>query len=137
MTTLYLLRGMPGSGKSTLAKELVRSGIALRHYEADQYFIELDWKTGKFNYNFDPTKLGAAHLQCQENVREALSFGESVVVSNTSTTDREVKVYEDLAKEYEAKFVSIVVERRHDGKSIHEVPQEKMQAMHDRFTVRI
>lgn len=135
--TLYLVRGLPGSGKSTLGHSLVKAGLAQHCYEADQYFRSYNFALGKWDYKYDASKLGYAHMQCQENTKEALKFGQSVVVSNTSTTEREVKIYADIAQEFGAKFVSIVVERRHDGKSLHDVPDEKMLAMSDRFSIKI
>jgi predicted kinase len=135
--TLYLIRGLPGCGKSTLGHDMVRARMAQHCYEADQYFNKYNFALGKWEYNFDATKLGYSHLACQENTKEALKYGQSVVVSNTSTTEREVKIYEDIAKEFNARFVCIVVERRHDGVSVHDVPAEKMQQFSDRFSIKI
>jgi len=50
--SLVIIRGCSGSGKSTLAKLL---GSNFKHFEADMYFM----KNGV--YQFDGTKLGAAH----------------------------------------------------------------------------
>lgn len=125
---LILIRGLPGSGKSTFAKLLDFPII-----EADQYFYD-DIK-GK--YTFDASKLSEAHVWCQDRVSTYLNGGFSVVVSNTSTTEKEVKVYQDIAERYNAEFVSLIVENRHGNKSIHDVPDNVMENMKKRFSVKL
>lgn len=132
MLTLYFLRGVPGCGKSTLAKELWQLGVASLHLEADSFFYDEEG-----NYNFDPSFLGAAHKGCQESARKALEFGMSVIVSNTSTTEKEVQVYQQIAEDSGARFISLVVENRHNGKNIHNVPEEKIQQMKNRFSIKL
>lgn len=134
MPTLYLIRGVPGSGKSTLAKELESRGVVNWVFEADDYFF--DFVTKK--YNFDASKLHDAHRVCQENTKIWLGrHQENVAVSNTSTTEKEVEIYRKIAEECGAEFVSIVVESRHDGKNIHNVPEDKIQQMKNRFSVKL
>lgn len=128
---LYLIRGVPGSGKSTFAKDLVDSGLADRWLEADQYFMCL----GK--YLFDASKLKTAHEWCQTATKFTLMQERSVVVSNTSTTEKEVAVYQQIAKDYGATFVSLIVENRNDTKNVHNVPEEKIKQMKDRFHVKL
>lgn len=128
---LYLIRGVPGSGKSELAKTLQINGIVKYIAEADDYFT----RTGK--YVFDASKLHLAHKQCQQIVDYALKQGFSVAVSNTSTTEKEVETYKQLAEKYNAKFVSIVVESRHDGTNQHNVPAEKIEQMKNRFSIKL
>lgn len=127
--TLYLVRGLPGSGKTSFA--MVFSNALRRVIEADSYFID---KNG--NYNFDASKLFAAHKWCQDQVREEISAGFDCIVSNTSTTEREVEVYAKMAKECGANFVSLIVENRHGSKSVHNVPDESIEKMHTRFSVK-
>ena len=131
MKTLYLLRGLPGSGKSTLAKTLV--GKQGYHFEADMYFYD---KEG--NYNFDTDELYAAHRWCYSNTDHVMSFQKSdVVVSNTFTTEKEMKQYLELAETWSYKIVSLVVENIHNGKSIHNVPDETIEKMRKRFVIRL
>jgi predicted ABC-type ATPase len=135
MKTLYLIRGIPGSGKSSFAKQLEESGLVSWVFEADQFFMNIE--TGE--YNFDASKLRFAHKKCQELTKLWLSdkYNHSVAVSNTSTTEKEVEVYRKIAEEQGAKFVSIVVESRHNGKNQHGVPEDKVQQMRNRFSIKL
>ena len=125
---LIILRGLPGSGKSTVSQMF--SGTFYR-YEAD------DWMYEYGEYRFHPSKLAECHRLCQEHTRQALLEGESVIVSNTSTTEKEVATYAAIAEECGAQFISLIVETRHDGKNIHNVPEEKLQQMKQRFSVKL
>lgn len=129
MKELILLRGLPGSGKSTLAKI-----IGGEHYEADMYF-----QRGPNNvYQFDASKLKQAHEWCRDLVIMAMSRQEpKIVVSNTFTQKREMDVYFDLAKEYGYQVHSLIVENRHGGVNSHGVPEDKLQAMKDRFEIKL
>lgn len=131
MTTLYIIRGLPGSGKTTFATQLALA-LGIRYFEADFYFY-----SAQGDYNFDATKIYDAHKWCQRQVQEELEAWNSVIVSNTNTTEKEMKVYLDMADYYDAKVVSLIVERRHDGKSIHNVPEETLEKMKQRFSVKL
>ena len=128
MKKLFLLRGLPGAGKSTLAKSL---GDA-RHFEADMYFID-----EKGNYNFDATKLRSAHEWCRNNVENTMSFGKDVVVSNTFTQQWEMDAYYELATKYGYTVFSLIVENRHGGVNTHNVPEDKLEQMKERFEVKL
>lgn len=131
MQTLYLIRGVPGSGKSTLAKTLFESGIVSTILEADNHF----YVDGE--YVFDASKLGHAHRYCQYWAKQYLQDNLSVAVSNTSTTEKEVAIYQQIAELTGSKFVSIIVENRHEGQNVHNVPPEKIQQMKNRFSVKL
>ena len=128
--TLYLVRGVSGAGKSTLAKMLARA-VEGSHFEADMYFMQ------DGAYNFDPSLLHEAHTWCQTLTKYDLQQEINVVVSNTSTTEKEVKVYQDIAKEYNANFVSLIVENRNDTMSVHDVPEDVLQKQRKRFSVKL
>lgn len=133
MKTLYILRGVSGSGKSTLAKQLALDDCI---FEADKYFYD-DYG----DYIFDPKKLGNAHFLCKSYVEHAMKyeigeiqriFGEikdysKLVVSNTSTTEKEIQPYIDLANKYGYQVVSLIIEKRHEGVNQHNVPLETLQ----------
>ena len=136
MRTLIIIRGLPGSGKSSFA------GLVWdRHVicEADKYFYD---KEG--NYNFDATKLGAAHKWCQDQCEMFMQdnqanpqFYPEIIVSNTSTTESELKPYLDLAAKYDYKVVSLIVENRHGNESVHGVPKETIEKMKNRFSIKL
>jgi predicted kinase len=134
MRNLYLLRGLPGSGKSTLARFVGDAFV-----EADMFFL----KNGK--YEFDGSKIRDAHAWCQSTVREwmqmnadtyGLEYSE-IAVSNTFTQEWEMEAYYDLAKEFNYKVFSIIVENRHDGVNSHGVPEDKLEAMKSRFEIKL
>ena len=136
MRTLIILRGIPGSGKSTFANYMFSNNV----FEADKYFYDEDG-----NYNFDATKLHAAHKWCQLQVEHAMEdnlesngqYYPEIVVSNTSTTEKEMEPYLKLAEKYDYKVVSLIVENRHGNKSVHNVPDETMIKMHNRFDIKL
>lgn len=135
---LYLVRGLPGAGKTTFINTLMvmfEDGCTYaEHFEADQFFYD-----DKGNYNFDASKLGAAHTQCQRNTYEAMESGaDYIFVSNTFTTEKELKPYLDMAKDFpHYDVVSIVLENRHGHESVHNVPEETMVKMQDRFSLKL
>lgn len=91
MHKLFIIRGPSGTGKSTIARHLMGNG---QFFEADQYFH------GPDGYKFDVNKLSQAHVDCQRRVAQAMEdHALTVVVSNTSLSLREAKVYMDLATE--------------------------------------
>ncbi len=60
-----------------------------------------------------------------------------IVIANTSTTQKEMQPYFDMAKQYGYKIFSIILENRHGNKSVHNVPDESLQKMRDRFEISI
>ena len=134
MKNLYLLRGIPGAGKSTLAKQLGDS-----HFETDTFFM-VDGE-----YKFDPTKLRKAHEWCQSQIELAMINNHvtagldnsDIVISNTFTQAWEMDAYNELAKQYGYRVFSIIVENRHGGVNQHNVPEDKLQIMKDRFEVKL
>ena len=125
---LFLLRGLPGSGKSTLAETL--GGY---HLEADMYFTNDDGE-----YNFDPQQLPTAHKWCKTMVGELMGEGvERIVVSNTSTQLWEMEPYLTMAEENGYTVFSLIVENRHGGNNVHDVPSEAIERMKNRFEVQL
>jgi predicted kinase len=134
MKNLYLLRGIPGAGKSTLAKQLGDS-----HFETDTFFMV------EGEYKFDPTKLRKAHEWCQSQIELAMINNHvtagldnsDIVVSNTFTQAWEMDAYYELANQYGYRVFSIIVENRHGGVNQHNVPEDKLQMMKERFEVKL
>lgn len=123
MKNLIIVRGLPGSGKSTQSREL--ADIGYKHLEADMYFV----RSGI--YNFDASKLFAAHNWCQSEVQKAMYNNERIVVSNTFTTKKEIQPYLDLAKEYE--YSVSIMECTGEFGSVHGVPEETIEKMRKRW----
>ena len=126
---LFLLRGLPGAGKSTLAKSI--GGLM---FEADMYFLDADG-----NYNFDAAKLREAHDWCRRNVYNGMTVLNQtrIIVSNTFTQEWEMQVYFDLAEQHGFTVFSLIVENRHGGVNSHNVPEETLEKMKQRFEVKL
>ena len=125
---LYIVRGIPGSGKSTFAKQLTANV-----FEADHYFYDNDG-----NYNFIPSEIKDAHKECQEFVRCAMESSiEKIAVSNTSTQEWEMKPYFELAEKYGYMVFSVIVENRHGNTNEHNVPEDKIEQMRNRFEFKL
>lgn len=132
MRHLYLIRGLPGSGKSTFALKLANA-IGAYTFEADHFHEDADG-----NYVWRPENVANAHALCQRAVRHIMtSNGKDIVVSNTFTTEKELKPYLDLAAEHGYSVTTLVVENRHGNKSIHGVPEETMTKMRNRFSIKL
>lgn len=117
---LYLIRGVSGSGKSTLAKSLA-TDLECNYWEADMFFS----KSGSYEWKYE--LLHTAHKWCKAMVLEEMEDRQpNIIVSNTFTTDRELNPYLTLADEYNYKVFVIVVENRHGGRNIHNVPEDKL-----------
>jgi predicted kinase len=132
MKQLILLRGLPGSGKSTFAKSL--GGI---HIEADQYFMD------NGVYKFDATQLKNAHNYCQSQTRAWMGHNgeqisvDKIVVSNIFTQSWEMEAYFEMAKEFGYQVVCLIVENRHGGVNEHNVPEDKIEQMKNRFEIKL
>ena len=126
---LYCVRGVAGSGKSTFAKTL-----GGRHYEADMFFI--DPILGE--YKFDGSKIKLAHEWCQNRVEGDMILNvDKIAVSNTFTQEWEMESYYQMAERYGYRVHSIIVENRHEGVNEHNVPEEKLLQMKNRFEVKL
>jgi predicted kinase len=123
--TLTLIRGLPGSGKSTLARHLAEATGAA-HFEADMFMVD---RQGY--YEFDPGRLKHTHSKCEAKCREALRDGQNVIVSNTFTRFWEMKAYVDMAEEIGVMLQ--IIECHGRFQSIHQVPDETLADMRDRW----
>lgn len=123
---LYIIRGLPGSGKTTFAETLLSSGVISSYHEADQYMVD---ESG--NYYYDAGMLGLCHNSCRVAATLALKQGKSVAIYNTTTTKRELDALINIANSCGASY-SIIRMSGMFG-SIHNVPQEVIDKMRNRF----
>ncbi len=125
--TLIILRGVSGAGKSTVADMLAEGLWPV--CEADQYHYTEDGV-----YDWKPENMNKAHKWCQDMVRDAMEINlEKIIVSNTSTSEKELQPYLVMATLYGYQVVSIVLENRHGNDSVHNVPQEIRDAQEARL----
>lgn len=128
MKTVIIVRGISGSGKNTFAEyiqELFHEAKAepCEICCADDYFIE---KYG--SYKWSAAEIFAAHKYCQNKFTKALDNQiELVIVANTGTKEKDIQFYLDNAKECGYTVFSVVLENRHNGKDIHNVPEISLQ----------
>jgi predicted kinase len=125
--TLIILRGVSGAGKSTVADMLAEGLWPV--CEADKFHYTEDGV-----YDWKPENIQAAHTWCQSEVKDMMGWNfRRIIVSNTSTSEKELKPYLDLAAENGYRVISLVVENRHGNDSIHSVPQETRDAQERRL----
>ncbi|WP_208727458.1 AAA family ATPase [Leptospira bourretii] len=128
--TLLALRGIPGSGKSSLAKAIsFTNGAPI--FSIDSYFED---EAGE--YHFDYQKNHLAYKECETKTKQALEREiPFVIVDNTFTLDWELSPYIHLAKEFGYKLYVVTVENRHDGKNVHQIPEEQIEKMKAKYQV--
>ena len=126
---LIIFRGVPNAGKTTLSSLLVPGGT----YSADDYFTD-----DKGIYRFDAARIKDAHEYCQNCVRIAMNAGQRVVaVANTFTQEWEMKPYFEMAEMFGYRVSTVIVERRHSGQNDHNVPDDAVMKMRERFEVKL
>jgi hypothetical protein len=97
------------------------------------YFVDREG-----NYKFKPSKIKAAHEWCQEEIEFLMKYEHSrIAVSNTFTQEWEMESYYELAKKYGYTVFSIIVENRHIGINEHGVPDDKLEIMKNRFSIKL
>lgn len=125
---IVIVRGVPGSGKTTFAELIGRAICTADDYHTDR----------KGSYNWKPENVGKAHAWCQRKCERFLKKGITpIIVANTSTTERELKPYYDLARRYGYQVFSVIVENRHGGENTHGVPEETLEKMEKRFNIKL
>lgn len=130
MKSVYIFRAVSGSGKSLLADEISKMSEALGRKCviccADDFFM----KDGE--YVWDGDKIGNAHMWCKEKFHNAVIMSvDTIIVSNTNTTAKDVKHYRKIAVENDYTVFVMTVENWHDGKDVHNVPDDIKLVMAD------
>jgi predicted kinase len=62
---------------------------------------------------------------------------ERIIIANTNTTEKEMQPYVDLAEQFGYRIFSVIVETRHDGKNNHNVPENTLDKMRERFNLKL
>lgn len=132
---LILVRGLPGSGKSTLSNIILKWPSTGKPdvLSADDFFMN---ENG--DYLFNGSKLKEAHHDCQNRCALKMRNGvDRIVVANTFTEEWEMEPYFEIAKMYNYRVHTIVVENRHKSQNIHNVPKDKLREMKKRFKIKL
>lgn len=119
--TLYILQGLPGSGKSTLAKQMMQGREPVLICSTDDFF----W-VGE-QWIFDPAKLGEYHEKNQQDAREFMADGCTVIVDNTNLQCWEAKPY--VVNALRLGIPVVFVRVTGNFKSTHGVPPEVIEKM--------
>ncbi len=126
--TAIILRGVSGNGKTSFTRMLYwmisdSEGTTHQFCSTDDYFTDYQG-----NYNFDVTKLGEAHLKCQEIFENACKADVNLVVcANTNTRESDVNTYKTIAEKYGYTVFVMTLENWHGGKNIHNVPEAALE----------
>lgn len=89
-------------------------------------------------YVYDTAKAVEAHEWCQLKCQLMMAAEyEKIIVANTNTTEAEMLPYIELAKKFRYKIFYLIIENRHEGKSSHNVPEDVMELMKNRFEVKL
>lgn len=122
--TVIILRGVSGAGKTSFIDLVAEPKVVCC---ADHYF-ERDGK-----YEFDATKLGAAHKQSMDTFDAAMVDPnvENIIVANTNVKPSDYKYYTQRAEAFGFRVVYVVLEKRHKAPNVHGVPEHVVQRQHD------
>lgn len=129
--TLILLRGLPGSGKTTLAA-LLSEDQKYPCFSVDDYFTQGD------HYLFIAKENHLAYEQCLNNCKEAMKNGtKKIFIHNTLTINWEIESYFKAAAEFKYDVFVVTVENYHSGKNKHEVNEEQLNKMAEKYKVKL
>lgn len=129
--SLIILRGLPGSGKSTLAAVLSEGG-KYPILSIDDCFTNPE--TGEYHFEFDKNHL--AYKSCEERTKSCMEQGaEKIFLHNTFTLEWEMEPYFKLASEFNYKVFVATIENRHGNSTIHDISNEQLKKMADKYKV--
>lgn len=124
---VLILRAVPGSGKTTLAEAIKSLNVDdVTICCADDYFCLNEQGI----YNFNPKELGSAHAYCKQKFDEAIQHRKPfIIVANTNTKVSDFSYYENNAISNDYILSSVIVENRHGGVDVHNVPIDTKNKM--------
>ena len=100
-------------------------------YSIDQYFTN---KNGVYEFRFEENHL--AYAQCEKHTRESLINGtEKIFIDNTFTLEWEMEPYFKMAADFKYYLFVLTVENRHGNKNIHQVSEEQIKKMAEKYKV--
>lgn len=130
---LIILRGLPGSGKTTLAK-LLADNNKYPFFSIDDYFTHP--QTGEYKFDFEKNHL--AYKSCEERTQGEMKKNTSkIFLHNVFSMEWEMEPYFKLASENNYAVFVLTVENRHGNKNIHEINNEQMEKMAEKFKVQL
>lgn len=133
---LILIRGLPGSGKSRLAEmfKMFAWGAGgyqgTIHLEADQWFV----RNGVYQFRGNEIPLAHAWCQSQTKAHMLLNYN-TIIVSNTFTTEAEKAPYLRMAQEHDYEVLEYLCLNKFP--SVHNVPEPTIEKMRKRFQVKV
>ena len=120
-----------GSGKTTLANILAENKYPV--FSADDYLYN---ENGEYDWHW--SKLKNAHSSCLSDTTKAMEMKSlKIFVANTFVTEKELLPYLEAAKTYDYMVHTIIVENRHGGKNLHNVPQESLDRQKRKFNIQL
>jgi len=129
--SLILLRGLPGSGKTSLARILNEEG-KYPVLSIDDYFTNTE--TGAYKFEFEKNHL--AYKSCEERTKALMKKGlKKIFLDNTFTLEWEMEPYFRMAAEFGYRVFVITIENRHGGKNIHNISNEQLKKMAEKYKV--
>lgn len=126
--SVLIVRATSGAGKSTFANFIKEIYPDSEICCADDYFhTNYDGSNPDGVYKFNSEKLGAAHGACRRKFQKAVDTGaKCVIVANVNAEESHWEYYQNYGSLHGYKIIFLVIENRHGGGNIHNVPPETL-----------